>query len=216
MAADGSPPLIRAAMAHLNLVMIHPFRDGNGRMSRCLQTLVLARERILPKEFSSIEEYLGANTDSYYRVLARVGQGRWNPEGDARPWVRYCLEAHYIQAASVLRRVRESEQMWRELDELRTAARLPDRSMAALFDAAIGLRIRNASYRAAVEGWAEPISTQVATDDLRAMVTAHLLVRRGVKRATFYEASDRVSEIRSRVRSGRRPLSAESLFDLAS
>ena len=33
------PPMIRGAMAHLNLVMIHPFRDGNGRMARCLQTL---------------------------------------------------------------------------------------------------------------------------------------------------------------------------------
>src|SRR4051794_13236770 len=41
------PVFVRAAMAHLNLVMIHPFRDGNGRMARALQTLVLAREKIL-------------------------------------------------------------------------------------------------------------------------------------------------------------------------
>ena len=33
-------------MAHLNLVLVHPFRDGNGRMARCLQTLVLARDGI--------------------------------------------------------------------------------------------------------------------------------------------------------------------------
>lgn len=36
-APSGADPLIRAAMAHLNLVMIHPFRDGNGRMARALQ-----------------------------------------------------------------------------------------------------------------------------------------------------------------------------------
>ena len=77
-ANTAAPALVRAAMAHLNLVMIHPFRDGNGRMSRCLQTLVLAREQIVPKDFSSIEEYLGKNTDAYYRVLGAVGQGRWN------------------------------------------------------------------------------------------------------------------------------------------
>src|ERR1700694_1676679 len=100
--------LVRAAMAHLNLAMIHPFRDGNGRMARCLQTLVLARDRILEPQFSSIEEYLGRDTQAYYGILAKVGQGRWNPESDAHPWVRYCLEAHYIQAASVLRRVQES------------------------------------------------------------------------------------------------------------
>src|ERR1035437_6738344 len=91
-------PLVRGALAHLNLVMIHPFRDGNGRMARCLQTLVLARDQILEPEFSSIEEYLGGNTESYYQVLAQVGRGRWNPTGDTRPWVRYCLQAHYVQA----------------------------------------------------------------------------------------------------------------------
>lgn len=210
-----SPPLVRAAMAHLNLVMIHPFRDGNGRMARCLQTLVLARGQILPKDFSSIEEYLGSNTDAYYRILAQVGRGRWNPDTDARAWVRFCLEAHYIQGLSVLRRVRESEQMWSQLDALRDANRLPERSLAALFDAAIGLKIRNSSYRAVLENWDEAISTQVATDDLRGMVNAGLLHKRGEKRGTYYEAAAPLNELRGRVREGRMPLSAEGLFDLA-
>ena len=110
LAADRhSPAMVRAAMAHLNFVMIHPFRDGNGRMARCLQTLVLAREQILAQELCSIEEYLGRNTDAYYRILADVGQGRWRPQGDALPWVRFCLTAQYIQAVSVVRRIRESE-----------------------------------------------------------------------------------------------------------
>src|SRR6185295_7872251 len=76
----GSPPLIRAGMAHLNLVMIHPFRDGNGRMARCLQSLVLAREGIVAPVFSSVEEYLGRNTRAYYDVLAEVGRGSWQPQ----------------------------------------------------------------------------------------------------------------------------------------
>ena len=52
-------------MAHLNLAMIHPFSDGNGRLARCLQTLLLAREQIVSPVFSSIEEYLGQNTQAY-------------------------------------------------------------------------------------------------------------------------------------------------------
>ena len=82
-----SPVLVRAAMAHLNLVMIHPFRDGNGRMARGLQTLVLARQGDLAQDYISIEEYLGRNTERYYQVLAQVGAGLWNPDRDARPWV---------------------------------------------------------------------------------------------------------------------------------
>lgn len=72
--ARGVHPMIRAAMAHLNLVMIHPFRDGNGRMARCIQTLVLTRDGIVVPEFCSVEEYLGANTEGYYGVLGQVGQ----------------------------------------------------------------------------------------------------------------------------------------------
>ena len=212
---DSTPPLVRAAMAHLNLVMIHPFRDGNGRMGRCLQTLVLTREQILPKELSSIEEYLGTNTDAYYRVLARVGQGKWSPKNDARPWLRFCLVAHYIQGLSVLRRIRESEQIWRELDQVREKQRLPERSLAALFDATIGLKVRNASYRAQLDGWGEGISAQVATDDLRAMVTAGLVHKQGEKRGAHYEATRLLVEIRAKAREGRQALSAESLFSIA-
>ena len=70
-----APAMIRGAMSHLNLVMIHPFRDGNGRMARALQSLVLAREGFLSPVFVSIEEYLGRNTQACYDILAEVGQG---------------------------------------------------------------------------------------------------------------------------------------------
>jgi Fic family protein len=214
--SDTQPPLVKAAMAHLNLVMIHPFRDGNGRMSRCLQTLVLSRDQIIPKDFSSIEEYLGrrANTERYYRVLADVGQGRRNPQLDATPWVRFCLEAHYVQGMSVLRRVRESEAMWREIDLLRQRARLPERAMAALFDATIKIKVRNSSYRAILDQWGEGISGQVATDDLRAMVNAGLLGKRGEKRGANYECERPLNEIREREQQARTPISAASLFEL--
>jgi Fic family protein len=204
--------LVRGAMAHLNLVMIHPFRDGNGRMARCLQTLVLARDRILEPQFSSIEEYLGRNTEGYYSILAQVGHGRWSPESDAHTWVRYCLEAHYIQATSVLRRVQESETLWSRLDQIRAKHRLPERTISALFDAAIGLRIRNSSYRSTLRGYDEEISNQLATGDLRAMVQAGLLRQLGAKRGTYYVAADPLKKIISEVRGSRKEITTGSLF----
>lgn len=211
---QGVPPMVRGAMAHLTLVMIHPFRDGNGRMSRCLQTLVLARDKILAPEWCSIEEYLGVNTQQYYALLDQVGQGAWNPQNDARPWVRFCLEAHYIQAMSVLRRVRESEKIWTELEGLREKKRgLPERSIQALFDATLGLKVRNASYRSVLKRFAnEEVSNQVATSDLRALVGAGFLEQHGKKRGTYYLAASPLVEIRKRVRGVRQPLDASSLF----
>lgn len=213
-ADEGCPPMVRGAMAHLNLAMIHPFRDGNGRMARCLQTLALAREQILSPEWMSIEEYLGVNTQAYYDILTEVGRGGWHPEGDARPWVHFCLRAHYIQAVSVLRRARESERIWVAVDELRGANGLPERAVSSLFDAAIGLRIRNASHRKDVElTEQEEISHQVATNDLRAMVRAGLVNQRGSKRGTYYVAAKALVEVRERIRADRQPIDAGSLFD---
>jgi Fic family protein len=211
---DETPVLVRAAMAHLNLVMIHPFRDGNGRMSRCLQTLVLAREQILAPQFSSIEEYLGRNTQAYYRVLQQVGAEVWQPQRDARPWIRFCLEAHFIQASSVLRRVEESEEIWTKLDALRVEKRLQPRMLSALFDATVGLRVRNASYRTALELSDEEITKQAATDDLRTMVQAGLLERFGARRGSFYQAADPLKAIWAEARKNRKPINASSLFEI--
>ncbi len=83
------PVMVTAAMAHLNLVMIHPWSDGNGRMARCLQTLVLASEGILDPVFCSIEEYLGRNTPSYYQALGAVHDGEWAPERGTRSWIEF-------------------------------------------------------------------------------------------------------------------------------
>ncbi len=177
------PVLVRAAMAHLNLVMIHPFSDGNGRMARALQTLVLAREQIVAPVFSSIEEYLGRNTQAYYDVLAKVGRGAWNPEHDARPWLRFCLTAHYRQARTHLRRVQEVEELWVACVELAERNRLPERAAAGLMDAAYGLRVRNSRYRASIEFFlAEEISELTASRDLKAMVDAGLLAPVGERR----------------------------------
>jgi Fic family protein len=210
-----TPVMVKAAMAHLNLVMIHPFRDGNGRMSRCLQTLVLARDQILAPQFSSIEEYLGRNTQSYYKVLQEVGAESWHPEGDARPWVRYCLEAHFVQASSVLRRVKESEEIWTRLETICAEKRLPQRMLSALFEATVGMRVRNASYRAALKMLDEEIANQGATDDLRAMVNAGLLERFGARRGTYYQAADPLRVIWEDVRKSRKPINASSLFAIA-
>jgi len=160
------------------------------------------------------QEYLGANTQRYYDVLAQVGQGEWHPENDARPWVRFCLEAHYIQAMSVLRRVRESERMWSDLEALLESRRdLPDRSIQGLFDATLGLRVRNSSYRSVLKRFgAEEVSHQVATTDLGALVEAGLLTQHGKKRGTYYVAAEPLNEIRIRARERRQPLDASSLF----
>jgi len=192
---SSNAPLIRASMAHLNLVMIHPFSDGNGRMARCLQTLVLAREGILEPQFCSIEEYLGRNTRDYYDVLASVGKGSWNPNSDARPWIRFCLTAHYRQAKIIVRRIEEVGAVWDEIEALTKKHQLSERCMFALADATMGYKVRNSTYRSIAE-----VSENLASRDLKAMVDLGLLIPDGEKRGRVYVASVLLQAIRKRNR----------------
>ncbi len=204
----GPHPLVDAAMAHLNLVLIHPFSDGNGRMARALQTLVIARDRVLAPEFNSIEEHLGRNTQRYYDALAETAAGSWQPERDTRPWIRFCLQAHFHQVRTTLRRSREAEALWSEMEEMAAALDLPARMVGPLYDAAVGLRLRNATYRSSVlsaEG--APISEQTASRDLRALVSGGFLVAHGERRGRTYTRSETLAELRELVRSeARQPI----------
>ena len=199
------PLIVRAGMAHLNLVMVHPFRDGNGRMARCLQTLVMARNGVLSPVFCSIEEYLGRNTQAYYDVLAKVGQGSWNPDGDAIEWVRFILTAHLRQARTLQMRIKESEKLWDDLENLIEAHSLPYRTINPLYDAAMRFRVRNGTYRAVLAEMEEEITEQVATRDLKQLTDAGLLVPYGTARGRFYTATPELWGLRKTIIESRDP-----------
>jgi Fic family protein len=198
--------VVGAAMAHLNLVMVHPFRDGNGRMARALQSLVLARDGVLSPVFMSIEEYLGRNTKDYYRVLAEVGDGLWDPARDARPWIRFNLTAHLRQASTMASRIDEAERLWDGLEHLVAQSGVPERSIHALYDAEMGWRVRRSMYQSVLGQAHEAISDQAASRDLKALVDADLLIPRGEKRGRFYVGSASLMVLREhalRIRSPR-------------
>jgi Fic family protein len=178
-------PLVRGAMAHLNLVMIHPFRDGNGRMARALQTLTISRQSIIEPAFSSVEEWLGHNTEDYYQVLAITGQGSWRPRPDAHLWTAFNLRAHHMQAQTVARRVDEASAVWEELDSLVGAYGLPDRVAGPLYEAVLGYRLRRSSYMKMTE-----IEKHTATRDLGRLADLGLLDPKGETRGRHYTAGN--------------------------
>ncbi len=194
---EESSSLIVAAMAHLNLVMIHPFSDGNGRMARCLQTLVLARAGVLDPVFCSVEEWLGnrRNTVEYYDVLNQVGGGGWQPERDARPWVRFMLRAHHQQAAISEIRLAEIGMLWEDVECELERKGIDDRAAAPLVESALGRSMRNSRYRHLAA-----VNRATAGRDLKGLVEAGLLTAMGERRGRVYRASPVLQEIRNRNR----------------
>ena len=182
-------PVVRAAMAHLNLVSIHPFRDGNGRVARIVQSLVLAKEGLLRPELVSIEPYLGRHTREYYAVLEEVQGPAFDPRRDASAWVEFCIEAHVFEATE--------RRHWLEIayarhDFCERAARdegYPARFVIALDQALLGLPLTNADYRREA-GVASPTAVQ----DLQRLRLDGWLDQEGGGRSVRYVASGKLQE----------------------
>ena len=193
--------LVAAAMAHLNLVMIHPFRDGNGRMARAVQTMVLAKDDILEPTFSSIEEWLGHNTEDYYRVLAVTGAGGWHPARSTRLWVKFNLRAHHMQAQTVRRRFEDAERTLTQLHALVDQRGLPERAIDALHLVTLGFRVSRPTY-VEITG----VEQRTATRDLLDLAAADLLDAHGQTRGRYYTSGPDLRVLVQELRTARRPV----------
>lgn len=176
-------PVVRAAMAHLHVVSIHPFRDGNGRLSRIVQSLVLAREGLLAPEFASIEEYLGEHTSAYYDALQEAHGAAYDPRRSATAWVHFCLEAHLEQAKRRLEEIAQIAKRWAACERVVAERHWPERLVTALEHSLTGGLDRSAYI--AETG----VSTMTANLDFRRLQDAGLIRQEGRGRVTRYVPS---------------------------
>ncbi|MFP3503875.1 Fic family protein [Burkholderia sp. SIMBA_062] len=86
-ASPAEPLLIRAGLAHLWFVTLHPFDDGNGRIARALGDLVLARADRSPQRFYSLSAQIQRERNAYYDVLERTQRGSL----DVTEWLAWFL-----------------------------------------------------------------------------------------------------------------------------
>jgi len=176
--------LVRAAMAHLHVTSVHPFRDGNGRISRIVQSLVLARAGLSSPEFFSIEEYLRDHTSDYYAALRETQGGSYQPDRDATGWVTFCLDAHLAQARQRLAQIEQAAARWQRLEEIIEARAWPDRLVIALEQSLLSGTDRGRYAEAA------DVSPATASADFRRLLDADLVEQRGRARSISYVASD--------------------------
>jgi Fic family protein len=181
--------VVRAAMAHLHVTSVHPFRDGNGRVSRIVQSLVLAREGLAAPEFFSIEEYLGGHTQEYYAALREAQGGSYQPDRDASGWVSFCVVAHLAQARQRLAQIKAAATRWAALEELAEARNWPDRLVIALEQSLVGGTDRGKYGREA------DVSPATASADFRRLLDAGLVEQRGRGRNTAYLAGERLRAV---------------------
>lgn len=87
--ASSEPPLIKAGLAHLWFVTLHPFDDGNGRIARAIGDLFLARADASPQRFYSLSAQIQRERNAYYAILERTQKHSL----DATEWLAWFLGA---------------------------------------------------------------------------------------------------------------------------
>ncbi len=95
-------PAIKAGITHYEVVRVHPFLDGNGRVARAVATLVLFREGYDIKRFFSLEEYYDREPMAYYQALQSVGSS----EGNMTNWLEYFTEGLAIELTRIKEKVK--------------------------------------------------------------------------------------------------------------
>jgi Fic family protein len=86
-----TPPLLMAGAFVFDFLCIHPFRDGNGRVSRLLTTLLLQQQGFVVGRFVSLERLVEESTARYYEVLEECSRHWHEGRNDIVPWWNYLL-----------------------------------------------------------------------------------------------------------------------------
>lgn len=104
-----TPPLLKAALAHLQFETIHPFLDGNGRLGRLLITLILCEAGVLKEPLLYLSLYFKTHRSAYYELLDRV---RLN--GDWEAWLDFFADAVITVANQAVEAARDLERLANE------------------------------------------------------------------------------------------------------
>ena len=111
-ASDGTDLVMKAGIAHLWFVTIHPFDDGNGRIARALTDLLLARSEKTSQRFYSMSAQIQAERNEYYRLLEATQKGAL----DITPWMSWfldCLGRAFERAEGVFDAVMAKTEFWK-------------------------------------------------------------------------------------------------------
>ena len=108
---DDTDPVLRAGLAHLWFVTIHPFDDGNGRIARAIADMALARSEESPQRFYSMSAQIRLERKTYYDMLEKTQKGNL----DVTPWLEWflgCLNRAFDATEKTLGSVLRKARFW--------------------------------------------------------------------------------------------------------
>jgi Fic family protein len=104
--------LLQAAVVHAQFELLHPFKDGNGRIGRILIPLFLYQKRVLSQPMFYLSSYLESHRDEYYARLKGI-----SADGDWNGWIAFFLQAVLVHARQNSQRVVEIKALYEEMKQ---------------------------------------------------------------------------------------------------
>lgn len=171
--------VLKAAIAHLWFVSIHPFDDGNGRITRAITDMQLARSENCSRRFYSMSTEIKLMQKEYYEVLERTQKG----DGNITEWIVWflnCFEKALASTESILSSVLEKHKFWEQHKNVDFNER-QRKIINMLFDDFFG--------KLTSGKWAKiaKCSNDTALNDINDLMTKGILVKNGAGgRSTNY------------------------------
>ena len=166
---DAIDPVLKAGLAHLWFVTIHPFEDGNGRIARAIADMALARSEHSPQRFYSMSAQIKQEHKEYYDILERTQKGTMDVTGWML-WFLDCLGRAIDGAHVTLKAVLDKARFWDRIKD----ERLNDRQRSVinrLLDGFEG-KLTSSKYAKLTK-----CSQDTAHRDIQALVERRILVQ---------------------------------------
>jgi Fic family protein len=181
-------PVIRAGIAHLWFVTVHPFEDGNGRIARAIADMALARADGIPERFYSLSNQIETERKQYYAHLER--QQRGSPEiTEWLSWFLDCLGHAIANADKTLSKVLFKARLWEKINQNPVHERqrnIINRMLEEDFEG----HMNTSKYAKLAK-----CSNDTALRDIQDLVTKGIFVlNSGGGRSTSYRLTDQVEE----------------------
>jgi Fic family protein len=172
-------PVLKAGLAHLWFVTIHPFDDGNGRITRAITDMLLARADKTPQRFYSMSAQIQAERNNYYNILECTQKG----DLDVTAWLVWfldCLMRSMDQTDEIIAKTIVRAQFWETQKETIFNAR-QQKILQLLLDDFFG-NLNVSKYAKIAK-----TSTDTALRDLQDLVKKSVLEQIGAGRSTSYK-----------------------------
>jgi Fic family protein len=98
-------PVLKAGIFHTQFVHIHPFSDGNGRVTRLLTNLLLYKDKWDFRKVIVLEEFYNKNRQDYYNALAYGWDDKYHEGADLTDWIEYFMAGFLVEARKVAQKI---------------------------------------------------------------------------------------------------------------